>query len=230
MGEMGERREKERERERERERDTARQKDRQSDRQTEAEREIDRQTDRHTDRRQTYILHTGRQADRENKNEREHDRKYLGNGSRDKSWKNGGPCLRPYATLSPAPFFHFFQVHDTYHDLMPSLQVRCSEVAGATNTIVCNSVLFDRRNKKVISGRELMMLQGYPEALLDAGSNPSNSQLTELAGNAYNAFSFSNILLSMLATVPINLSGVSYMDHPDRASRNFLFSFILHCA
>ena len=96
-------------------------------------------------------------------------------------------------------------------------------MAGATNTIVCNSVLFDRRNKKVISGRECMALQGYPEGLLDAGSKFSNSQLTELAGNAYNAFSFSNILLSMLATVPIDLSGASYVDHPDWASRNMLF-------
>ena len=83
----------------------------------------------------------------------------------------------------------------TYHDLNMSLKY-FSESAELVQTIVCSSTIFDRKNKKVLSGAELLMLQGYPpEDVLKYPS--SNHQLTELAGNCFNGFAIGAIIIAM---------------------------------
>jgi len=87
----------------------------------------------------------------------------------------------------------------TFHDLHPTLKFQ-SEVTGCTNTIVCTSVLYDRIRKRVLSGAELLLLQGYPKSALFQEGLPSNAHCTELAGNAMNGFCIAAIYQALLVS------------------------------
>lgn len=54
----------------------------------------------------------------------------------------------------------------TYHDLNPSIKLR-SEAKERVQTLICNSVIWARKLKKVLWGGEALMLQGMPRQLID---------------------------------------------------------------
>ena len=91
----------------------------------------------------------------------------------------------------------------TYHDLNPSITLKsCSRIN--VMTLVCNSVVWDRQRKRVLWGAENMMLQGLPlDIIMDPAYTISNAQMTEMAGNMFNAFAIGTILASVIATVPL---------------------------
>jgi len=86
----------------------------------------------------------------------------------------------------------------TFHDLQPTLKFE-SQVVNEVNTVVCTATIFDRLRKKILSGYELLLLQGYPKALLNAAPLPSNLQMTELGGNSFNAHVLAAINMAALA-------------------------------
>ena len=69
-------------------------------------------------------------------------------------------------------------------------------------TIVCNSVVYDRLRKQIISGPELLAANGYPYKLAVAHET-SNNHYTELAGNMFNAFAIGAIFSSIFAVAPL---------------------------
>jgi hypothetical protein len=69
-------------------------------------------------------------------------------------------------------------------------------------TIVCNSVVYDRLRKQIISGPELLAANGYPHKLAVA-HELSNNHYTELAGNMFNAFAIGAIFSSIFAVAPL---------------------------
>jgi len=117
--------------------------------------------------------------------------------------------------MQEAAFFHCARPRSaeeqharTFHDLQPSLKF-LSSVVDQTNTIVCTSVIFDRLRKKVLSGLELLLLQGYPLELLLRDDLPSNVHMTELAGNAFNAWAVLAVMVSALASGALMLQDKS---------------------
>jgi site-specific DNA-cytosine methylase len=111
--------------------------------------------------------------------------------------------------VQEAAFFHTHRPrHEnirglpTYHDLMPNL-AWLSEIKNVLPTITCGAILFDRLNKRVLSGFESLLAQGFDlNQLLAHDRQLSNSNLMELAGNAFNGFAVSAIVVSTLTVYP----------------------------
>ncbi len=92
---------------------------------------------------------------------------------------------------------------ESFHDLNPSCRFMCSDVTETVNTIICSSVIWQRLSRKVLAGFELLMLQGYPLDLITT-TEVSNSHLTELAGNAFNAWAVAPIALLIVGLIPLS--------------------------
>jgi site-specific DNA-cytosine methylase len=111
--------------------------------------------------------------------------------------------------VQEAAFFHTHKPRQdnhrgvpTYHDLMPNL-AWLSEIRNILPTLTCGAIIFDRLNKYVLSGGECLLAQGFHlQHLLAQGQQLSNSNLMELAGNAFNGFALSAILVSTLTVYP----------------------------
>jgi len=108
--------------------------------------------------------------------------------------------------LQEAAYFHVHRPRSpgsalsrTFHDLQPTLRFG-SEIHDQVNTIVCTSTILDRLNKRVLTGIDLMLLQGYPVDKLIAEALPNNAQLTEMAGNAFNAWALQTIFTALLGS------------------------------
>lgn len=91
----------------------------------------------------------------------------------------------------------------TWHDLNPTLTFR-SEVIGQVLTIVCTSVVLDRKMKKILSGIEIMSLQGYPRDLC-CEAYATNTHLTELAGNSFNIYAFIAMILALFVALDLDI-------------------------
>ena len=88
---------------------------------------------------------------------------------------------------------------DSWHDINMSLKM-VSKSAAVLPTIVSSSVVFSVAQQRVLLGGELMAMQGFPQRLMTQmrGTWPSNHQLTEMAGDSFNAFVMSAIMFSVL--------------------------------
>ena len=95
---------------------------------------------------------------------------------------------------------------ETYHDLMQAIgcpKFSSSEVSGPVATCLCRSVLFMRKQRRVISGTECMLMQGYPRDLLQNSNEQANHRLQELAGNSFNGFAMLVIMLAIFCCIPL---------------------------
>jgi hypothetical protein len=89
----------------------------------------------------------------------------------------------------------------TFHDLNVGLEYK-SCMHEIVMTLLATSIIFDREAMKVLSGGELMSLQGYG---FDAATEhpESNAHLSELAGNMFNGYVLGAVITSLLATLPL---------------------------
>ena len=89
-----------------------------------------------------------------------------------------------------------------YVDTNPSIERASMSSEDMMCTITTGSKYYLKRHERFMTGRECLGVQGFPFSFLQPGSDLSDPQLGDLAGNAFSSTVCCAVLLGCFAHVP----------------------------